>query len=179
VELISAIINAVWILIPVYAANGFPVLSRGKRPIDFGKKFSDGERIFGDGKTWEGLLAGLIAGTLYGCLLWLLYPYANFLAIQNGFEILYINPFIGFILSLGALLGDLIGSFIKRRLKMTRGEDAPLLDQENFILGAVLLSLPFIKISLEMFIIMILFTPIIHRFANISGYLIKMKSVPW
>ena len=46
-----------------------------------------------------------------------------------------------FILAIGSLLGDLGGAFIKRRLGMERGAKAPILDQYNFIAGAMLLTL--------------------------------------
>ncbi|MBU5575213.1 MAG: CDP-2,3-bis-(O-geranylgeranyl)-sn-glycerol synthase [Candidatus Aenigmatarchaeota archaeon] len=178
-DILYEIIKALWLLIPLYAANGFPVLVKGKVPIDFKKTWSDGKRIFGDGKTIEGFIIGILAGIFYGGILWILYPKFNSIAIYYGFELPYINPLNALILSFSALSGDLIGSFIKRRISLERGADAPILDQTNFILSATMIGLLFFKITVIMFLFMIIFTIIVHRITNIISYLIKLKSVPW
>jgi CDP-diglyceride synthetase len=54
---------------PPYVANGSAVFAgrlRRRHPLDFGRRFRDGRRIFGDGKTFEGLAIGTAAGTLLG-----------------------------------------------------------------------------------------------------------------
>src|SRR3972149_4153462 len=45
------------------------------------------------------------------------------------------------ILALGALLGDLAGAFVKRRMGKPRGAKAPGLDQYDFVAVGLLLSL--------------------------------------
>lgn len=172
-------VKALWILIPAYAANAFPLLARGKKPIDFGKNFYDRQRIFGDGKTIEGFLLGLFVGTLVGTLEAYLYPGFNSYATQFGVQLPYMSLFVGFMIALGALCGDLGGSFIKRRLKLPRGADAPLLDQLNFVIGAIIFAYAFTQISAFMIIIMLVITPIIHRLACMCGHLLKIKREPW
>ena len=54
----TIILQALWIIIPAYVSNASAVLVGGGTPIDFGKNWSDGKRILGDGKTWRGLLSG-------------------------------------------------------------------------------------------------------------------------
>lgn len=171
-------ISALWILIPAYAANGFPPLAKGIHPIDFGKKLRT-HRIFGSNKTYEGFIVGLMAGTFYGISISILYPLANAYANQWGISLPLMTPFIGFMISLGALVGDMGGSFIKRRLDMKPGSNIPVLDQANFVIGAVLFSFWLTYISIWMFIIMIVFTLVIHRIACILGYLLRLKKVPW
>jgi len=95
---------------PPYVANGSAVFAgrlRRRHPLDFGRRFRDGRRIFGDGKTFEGLAIGIAAGTLLGYAPNLIRPYLSLLD--------------AFMLSLAAVLGDLAGAFIKRRLCMPRG----------------------------------------------------------
>lgn len=178
-DLFVEFIKAFWILFPAYAANGFPPLARGTRPIDFGKKFFDGRRILGDGKTWEGFALGLFIGSLVGILEAYLYPDLN--AYANLFDVSLpkMDVFIGFLIAFGALCGDLAGSFIKRRLGMERGADAPGLDQLNFVVGAILFVYWFTEISIWMILIMLIVTPVIHRIASIIGYVLKFKQVPW
>lgn len=168
-----------WILFPAYAANGFPPFARGKRPIDFGMRLKDGKRIFGDGKTFEGLFLGLLAGTLVGIAETLAMPYLNVYASQWNVQMIPMSIFTGFMISLGALVGDMCGSFIKRRIGMERGADAPLLDQLNFVFGTIVFAYFFTTITVWMIIIMFLVTPVIHRVACIIGYRLKIKQVPW
>lgn len=179
VDLLVELLKAFWILIPAYAANGFPPLAKGKHPMDFGRKFFDGRRLLGDGKTFEGFTLGLIAGTAYGMLETILYPSINAYANLYGVSFPYMSVIIGFMIALGALCGDLAGSFVKRRLRMPRGADAPLLDQLNFVVGAIVFAYAFTQISLAMILIMLVITPIIHRFVCIIGHLLKLKQVPW
>ena len=63
-------------LMPVIFAGIFnmifcklPILGFLKKPMDAGKNFTDGRRIFGDNKTWKGFAGYLILGTLM-TLIW-------------------------------------------------------------------------------------------------------------
>jgi len=67
---------------PPYVANGSAVFAgrlRRRHPLDFGRRFRDGRRIFGDGKTFEGLAIGTAAGTLLGYAPNLIRPYLSLL----------------------------------------------------------------------------------------------------
>jgi CDP-2,3-bis-(O-geranylgeranyl)-sn-glycerol synthase len=168
-----------WILLPAYAANMFPTLAHGKRPIDFGRAFFDGRRLFGNGKTWEGLGFGVFMGTLIGALEMALAPGLNAYAAEFGLTLPVMTLFVAFMIALGALTGDLAGSFLKRRLGMERGADAPLLDQLNFIVGATVFAYFFTSITPGMILFMLVVTPAIHRAACIAGYKLGVKKVPW
>jgi CDP-2,3-bis-(O-geranylgeranyl)-sn-glycerol synthase len=159
-------------IIPAMVANGSPVvigrMLDNKHPIDFGKNFLDGYRILGDGKTWEGFVGGIAAGTLSGLILGLLF--------SKPLELFT----VGLLSSLGALIGDIIGSFIKRRLKLERGHPAPILDQLDFYFGAILfLYVAGYKLSI---IAVLIFAPVIwilHRTTNYLAYKLRMKSEPY
>lgn len=179
IDLWLEFVTALWILIPMYAANGFPPLARGKHPIDFGKKLKDGKRIFGDGKTIEGFALGVGMGTFYGAIEMYLYPVFVMYAAIWGANIPAMTLPAAFMLSLGALVGDLCGSFIKRRAGFDRGANVPLLDQLNFVAGGIVFALPFIKISLWTAGIAFIITPVIHRVVCMAGYMLKFKQVPW
>ncbi len=84
---------------------------------------------------------------------------------------------VGFLLSFGALLGDAAGSFIKRRLGINRGRPAPILDQLDFIAGALILASLYTTISSETVIIIAILTLIIHLISNMVAYLLGMKEV--
>lgn len=179
VDFFVEFVKALWIILPAYAANGFPTLANGKIPMDGGRKWIDGERILGNGKTVEGFALGLAAGAGIGLLEALLYPSLNSYANFYGEELPTMNILVGLLIPLGALCGDLAGSFIKRRFHMPRGADAPVLDQLNFVAGVILFVYFFTQITFWMVLIMALMTPAIHRTANIIAYGLKIKKVPW
>jgi CDP-2,3-bis-(O-geranylgeranyl)-sn-glycerol synthase len=176
---------ALWFIFPAYAANAIPVLVGGGTPIDFGKNFIDRRRIFGDGKTVRGFAGGLIGGTLVGVFEAFISGYVVYnlenLTVLSSISIvtLQCTPLRAFLISLGALLGDLVGSFAKRRMRLERGAPVPLLDQLAFLIVAFVLvsfSFPF---QLEYAIILFILTPLIHVAANTISYLIGLKKVPW
>jgi len=119
------------LLLLIIIANGTPVFMRfcfGEHmntAIDFGKILPDGQRLFGASKTWRGLVSAAASTSLAA---WLLGHPAS----------------IGFAVAILALLGDLLSSFIKRRLAMKPGSMAPLLDQiPESLLPAISLMDPF------------------------------------
>ena len=135
--------------------------------MDMGKKFSDGRRIFGDGKTTRGFVGGLIVGTIVGLL-------QGIAEVPLGEHLL-----LGFLLALGALLGDLVSSFIKRRLDIERGGAAPGLDQLSFVVVALMLASPVKVITWREIAAILIVTPPIHLATNFVGYKLGLKSRPY
>ncbi len=164
------IFYALYYIFPAYCANGAPVLFGGGRPIDGGKKFLDGKPIFGPHKTVRGFASGLLIGTFVG---WVQEVYGLSVGLQQGSTVL------GFALSLGALLGDLLGSFIKRRMSLRPGAHLPLSDQLDFVLAALLFSLPVKPPSIMYALIIVVLTVPIHFIVNIMAYLLKLKKTLW
>ena len=163
---VDTIIEAIILLIPAMVANASPVVFKGKTPIDRGATFIDGKRLLGDGKTVEGFLAGLICGSLSSIPL----------AALVGTEMLATGPAA----SLGALIGDLLGSFIKRRIGLKRGAPAPLLDQLDFYVGAVVATtLLGYSWSLTILIVSGVIVALLHMGSNYLAYRMGLKSVPW
>jgi len=157
---------AVYIAIPTYVTNSTPVLLGGGVPIDRGTNFIDGRRIFGSNKTIKGFVSGLVLGTLAAAGEALFFTNRSLLSV-------------GIVASLGALLGDLIGAFVKRRLDIAPGNPLPILDQLDFILGAVLLTSPFLPVTVGAFLILMIATVPIHLAANAVAYLLGLKRRLW
>jgi CDP-2,3-bis-(O-geranylgeranyl)-sn-glycerol synthase len=164
---IDIIASAIWFILPAYFANAAPVVLGGGPPLDMGKKFSDGRRILGDGKTARGFMGGLIVGTIIGLL-------QGIAEAPLGEHLL-----LGFLLALGALLGDLASSFIKRRLSIERGGAAPGLDQLGFVVFALILASPVNVITWQEIAVLLIITPPIHLATNFIGYKLGLKSRPY
>ena len=164
------ILQALWLIFPAYVANASPVVIRGKKVLDFGKKLGK-QRILGDGKTFEGTIGGIAFGALTGVL----QVYASdFVPLIPKHSI----PLI-IALSTGAIIGDIIGAFIKRRLGIPRGEPALLLDQLDFLVMSLIFASIVMKLDFQMVIVLLIITPILHLSTNIFAYIMKMKSRPW
>ena len=163
---------AIWFIFPAYCANAAPVIFGGGQPMDFSRTFFDGKPFLGSHKTFRGFLAGIIVGTFVGLVQTLLFEQFLFqISPQFQYSIL-----LGFMLSLGALTGDLIESFIKRRLNRFPGSSLPVADQIDFILGAFLFSIPVSPPSLPAAMIILLITIPIHLITNLAAALLKMKN---
>ncbi len=178
-----SIVEALWFILPAYVANSAPVqiakipyLEKFSKPVDFGKSWR-GARIFGDSKTWRGLIFGILFGTIFAAIQVYLHDDAN-LFFKTSLPIMTIQ--LGFMLSAGALVGDLVGSFVKRRVALAPGDPAPLLDQLNFVFGAYFFSyLLTWTIDYEQFFVILLITPTLHLFFNAIAWIYKLKKNPW
>jgi CDP-2,3-bis-(O-geranylgeranyl)-sn-glycerol synthase len=176
---------SLWFIFPAYVANAVPVLVGGGKPVDLGRNFFDGRRILGDGKTFRGLGGGLVAGTLMGIFeafisSWVIVELGRLTQLSDvTLDTLRYEPLRALLISCGALLGDMLGSFIKRRIGMKGGTPAPLLDQLTFLLGALALVSFRFPFQLDYAIVLVVLTPVIHLAANAISYLIGLKKVPW
>jgi CDP-2,3-bis-(O-geranylgeranyl)-sn-glycerol synthase len=171
-EIMITIAAALWFIFPAYCANAAPVIFGGGQPMDFGKRFFDGKPLLGSHKTVRGFLSGLIVGTLVGLVQTLLFEQV---LLQYSSQFSY-SILLGFALSLGALTGDLVESFVKRRLNRVPGSSLPVADQIDFILGAFLFSIPVSPPGLPAVLIILLITIPIHLLTNLGAALLNMKN---
>lgn len=118
-------------LLLIIAANSAPVLGarllrrRFNQPVDAGMVLPDGRALFGAHKTWRGLAAGTLAAAFLGALL-------------------SVGALTGAAFGLLTLLGDLLSSFLKRRLGQPSGRSVPLIDQlPEALLPVLALRVPF------------------------------------
>lgn len=150
---------AIYAFLPAYVANATPTIFGGGTTIDRDLNFIDGRSIFGSHKTIRGFLSGIVAGTAVGML--------------QG------NLFPGFLLSFGALFGDLVGAFIKRRLSIEPGSLFPIVDQLNFVLFAIIFVLPISYLTVNETFSAVFFTPLFHVVTNATAYSFNLKTQPW
>ncbi len=165
-EISELILKSIIVILPAYCANAAPVIAGGGLQMDLGRNFVDGKPIFGKNKTFRGFFVGLFVGTCVG-----LSESAVF-----GYPVLF-----GLLLSLGALFGDLAGAFLKRRLGIRPGNLLPIVDQIDFIVGALVFSLLLSSptLSWELALTVLLITPPIHLLTNVAAYKLRLKRTPW
>lgn len=155
--------------------------------MDFGHTWH-GKRILGDGKTWRGFFGGVGTGIVIGLILLAI---GHFLGSPEFLNYGSFPQNIGIIVCLaaGSLLGDMVGAFIKRRLGIPRGQKAPILDQYDFMAGAILLTLLFFPSwilstyvegnAIAALITLLVLVPLLHRVVNIIGFKMGVKNEPW
>lgn len=158
------ITSALLFIGPAYFANAAPLVLGGGTALDGGRRLADGQPIFGSHKTVRGVVAGIIVGTLVGLVESL---------VDSRLA------FAGFMIALGAVLGDLLGAFVKRRLKVEPGRSFPILDQLDFILGSVLLGYPLFQIGFISVLLVVVVTPPIHLATNYGAYRLGIKKTRW
>ncbi len=178
-EFIPTAVRLLLFILPAYIANAAPVLLGGHFPIDGGRRAWDGRPIFGPSKTWLGLAAGLAAGCLAAVLEAHILRSTSF-DLWSGQAMWYVSS--GVALSAGAMLGDLAGSFIKRRMQVKAGQQSLLLDQLPFLFFALaaagLLGIVFVFEPLPL-LFLVAVTLVLHRSANAFAHASGIKRVPW
>lgn len=177
---------ALWFLLPAAAANVTPIVTaklplirRWQTPLDFGRSYH-GHPVFGSHKTWRGLLSGMLLATL---LFWLQQLAVSHTGWGNavaqgvdyaGLPTLLLGPAFG----LGALGGDAIESFFKRRRGIASGQSWIPFDQIDYVIGSILLSLPFVVLRPVLYVYMLVIWFIMHLLASALGYKLGLKEHP-
>jgi CDP-2,3-bis-(O-geranylgeranyl)-sn-glycerol synthase len=180
-SLLGTVLGALWAMLPAYIPNNAAVLFGGGRPIDGGHDLGE-RRILGDGKTWRGTVAGITAGTLLAGALNLLRERASaaFDAPMPAFP-----ARAALVLPAGAMLGDILASFLKRRTGRERGAAFPLLDQLDFVAVALTLTALVVPDWFEKtftpgrLAVVAVVTPALHLVTNGAAYLLGLKDEPW
>lgn len=172
---------ALWAMLPAYVPNNAAVLAGGGRPIDGGRTWN-GRRLLGDGKTWRGTVIGILAGTALGLVLNAIVPTVSDLL---GIDLLTFPLAVLLGLATGAMLGDIVASFLKRRTGRERGAAFPGLDQLDFVVFALLLA--FLAdpawfgdvFTLPVLAVVVVVTPLLHLVTNGIAYVLGLKDEPW
>ena len=180
------IAKSLYLMLPCYLANSSPVLSKNllkslAKPIDGGMKFR-GQPILGSHKTWRGLIMACITGIMVFVLQKYLYSFGFFkdlsiIDYDTMFSSYSVLP--GFLFGFGAILGDAVKSFFKRRAGIESGGRWIPFDQLDFIVGA-LVMMSFIYVPpLENIIVIVIFTPLIHITSNHLAFYLKIRKEKW
>jgi len=177
---------SLWFLLPAAIANATPIfaaripfLSAWSTPIDGGRQWR-GKRLLGDNKTWRGLISGMAVATLVLYLQQLAVANLSWAEAAAGpvdyanLPVLLLGPLFG----LGALGGDAIESFFKRRLGIKPGRSWIPFDQIDYILGGIVVSLPFVVLPFEAYLAMLIVWFVAHLIASFTGWLLGLKERP-
>ena len=154
------------LLLLLLIANGVPILARNllgqrwSKAIDGERVLADGNRLFGDSKTWRGLVVSVLFTGLCSVLL--------------GFTLL-----TGVIIASGAMAGDLLSSYIKRRKNMPPSSMATGLDQLPESLLPLVLIAPILDLSItDILLLVVVFFVVVLALSKIL-YQLNIRKRPY
>ncbi len=158
-----------------------------KYPIDCNRKFRDGKRIFGDNKTWIGIVSMIVCCILSQVFIGFI---CNAFNINNHNQIyrfyenkVGVNVLTGFLFGFMYMLFELPNSFIKRRLGIECGKTNTniigklffVIDQIDSLIGVMLILVIFAKISWKQYFAYIFIGGFTHIMVNLFLYKIKVR----
>lgn len=178
--------DAPWLFLPLlgsFLAHG-PVLRFDwfeslKHPVDAGAHLR-GRRVFGDNKTWRGLLT-MASGVFLAALLLSRWPWYW---LKLPVEIRSAGPAVfGALLGLGTVLAELPGSFLKRQLDIPPGGQCrspvgvllSLWDQGDFVLGGWLALAPLWLMPLRQVALSFAVVAVLHLLISVVGYALGVR----
>jgi CDP-2,3-bis-(O-geranylgeranyl)-sn-glycerol synthase len=189
---------------PTFLGGG-PPIDGGRHYSDGRRILGDGKTIRG---FWAGtLVGGIIGGLIAGIIIWLssFLPvpinindnlilrlfYQELLEKGFFFQVLSVINLRGFfsnsiilgfftggLMAFGGLIGDLVGSFIKRRSGIERGHPFIFLDQLGFLILGMVFVFPLIPWPIDYFLVQVPITFILHIAANLLGYFTGIQDEP-
>lgn len=182
-DIVILVAKLFYFFLPAGLANMSPVLFKNRlkflaKPVDLNVQLG-GNPIFGSHKTWRGLIVAIMmGGFLY--LLWLsiAYWYPESVA-WSPFDITTLPWWFGFAFSAGAIGGDLVKSFFKRRVAIQPGKTWFPFDQIDFLIGAAFVASFFVHFTFLMWVIIISVGIVMHIFVNHIAFWLKVKDSPW
>ncbi len=179
--IIAAVLNMAWVKTPWLRSWG---------PIDAGRVLRDGRRLFGDNKTWKGLLGVTVLGVLAG-LAWGALGEGNAIGRNNLFLLDHASTpawhaLTGGLLGLAYGLLELPNSWLKRRVGITPGHThagawRPLfvvLDQIDSVVGCAVVLALLAPVSGAMFVAIIALGGLTHLVLNLLLYAVGLRKHP-
>ncbi len=164
-----------------------PLYRKWSTPIDGGRHWKDGKRLFGDNKTWIGFGAMIVFCAVFQMLCgWM----CNGLA-WNGMNDLYrhhantpgFNALFGTGIGFVYMLCELPNSFVKRRLQIAPGKTGRgavgllffLIDQIDSLVGVMLVLFFVAQISIARYFAYVFLGAMTHIGINLVLYGIKVR----
>ena|SRR3989338_8864024 len=173
--MIELIFQSIYFMLPAYFANMAPVFVKKinllNYPIDNNKKLF-GRPFLGVNKTWRGFFAAIIFGLI-------IFAIQKAIGVPSIIDYSTYSIFLGALFGFGAIGGDIIKSFFKRRFGVSSGKSWPVFDQLDFVVGSLICMSFFIPLSWSTIIIILIASPILTIAVNNAAYMLKIRRERW
>lgn len=144
-------------MVPPLAAKWWP---KWKTPVDRGLSWG-GQRLLGDHKTWRGLVVGSLSAEII---------YLVTQKMGGGFPWWW-----GGLVGLGSLTGDMVKSFIKRRMGIKSGKSWFPWDQIDWIGGIVVVAGPWCQLNGAEIMVLLATGLGLHLIVKLTGKLVGIN----
>ena len=134
------------------------------------------QKLFGAHKTWRGIVVAALAGMLVFMLQQYFHPLLPSLALIDYADF---SPWLGWWMGLGAISGDLVKSYYKRKAGLLPGERWIPFDQLDFVVGGIIGSFFIYVPPAEVALILLIVSPFLHIAATRIGYWLGMRKEKW
>lgn len=162
-------LQIIWIFLPSAFANMAPVIFRKCNFLNI----PISKKLCGDHKTYRGFFFGVLLSIIVAFL------QSKMSALTKHIEMLdyqSINIVIfGLLMGIGALLADLLKSFLKRKFKIRPGKSLPILDQIDWVIGSIIVLNLYINLKIDFILYSIIILGTLHFFTNIISYRLKIR----
>lgn len=174
------LLKCLYFMLPAYFANMAPVIVKKINlfnfPLDFNKKLNN-EPILGSHKTFRGFISGILFSVAIAYVQSLLYQKEFFMKLSffdyHGWILL------GILMGFGALAGDAVKSFFKRRAGIKPGHKFIPFDQIDFIFGALIFVIPLVDLTLRIFLTSLFLSATLVIIVNHIAFYMKIRSEKW
>jgi hypothetical protein len=186
-EFLFATMQALWLFAPLVfaAAVAAVVIARdwlrwARRPIDAGLELR-GRRLFGDNKTWRGVVVAIGASAAFAAVQEHVVGDPGALQVVDWRRV----PSVAFgaLMGLGAMIGELPNSFVKRRIgiapgRTTTGARSVLFyvwDQVDLLVGAWLLVGWWVRPAPQLVVASFVLALFGHPSVSLVGWLLGVR----
>jgi CDP-2,3-bis-(O-geranylgeranyl)-sn-glycerol synthase len=160
------LLEVLWFFLPAGLANMAPVLF-SKVPL---LNVSVSSKYFGKNKTWRGLVSGVVVGLLVISIQRLIGWNLSFFSYSDSNFLL-----IGLLLGVGALVGDLVESGVKRWKGVAPGKSWFPWDQLDYILGGLIFVSFVLPLNWVVCLLVIIEYFILHLLVNFIGFQVGVR----
>ena len=173
-------VKCFYLLMPAYFANMAPVIAKNinflKLQVDFNRKIK-GKPVLGANKTFRGLFFGITFAIAIGYIQFHLYNIdffrdISFIGYKNWLQ-------FSFLMGFGALTGDLVKSFFKRRLNIKPGDKFIPFDQTDFVVGALIFVMPVFDLTIKIFVTSLIISFVSHIIVNHIAFYLNVRNEKW
>lgn len=180
VPILAGIVNMIFLKLPLFSCL--------KKPIDGNLTLKDGNRLFGENKTWKGLFGYVFFHVIFALLWGLISSKVPYLESHNYFYMgrentVFLNLQIGVLLGLAYSLFELPNSFLKRRIGITPGKTLEgaqkvffiFLDQADSVFGCAFVVWMFYPIGPWKYLLYVILGSATHIVLNMLLYFLHLR----
>ncbi len=171
--MLTLILKSLYFFLPAYFANMAPVFVKKVHFLDT----PIWKKKLGTHKTWRGVVSAVV----FGGLVFGIQKFVYMLGFRSLAIIDYsdFSIWLGLLLGFGAIFGDAVKSYYKRKAEIKEGNPWPVFDQIDFVVGGLVFSWFVYVPPAEVALIVLVLSPILHFVISYSGYLLGIRKVKY